>query len=206
MNYFVLDCSTESDVLFLLDSSRSVSFDNIKLQVEFIISLASTLSLKSIGVMSYATEAQFHTTPGQFSSVSEFAEALHAATFSRGHKKNLGNALMKTIEEPELFNSSRPLVVVAMIAGKAEDEYAVLASKIQNRGATIIGMALGTSYNYPQLNLLATKPSTDHILYADFHELKQFVSTTRSKICEGTYTNFTQDNNTLNNLVSLSLI
>lgn len=159
--------------------------DNITRQVEFIIATASTFSHSSIGVIAYATDTQYLISPGNSSSFSEFANMLRNANYSMGKYKNLGKALTMALEETKLFDETTASVVVAMIAGKAEDDYAVPASLLRQRGVTIIGLPLGSHYSMSQLNMLVTKPSEEHLLKAEFADLTHFISTTRNKICRG---------------------
>ena len=171
--------------MFLLDRSQNVGADNVKHQVEFVISVASTLSFKHIGVISYASDTDFVIRPGQPSQFSEFVDSLRSANYSMGKFKNLGAALVKSMEEPQLFDKSKVAVIIAMIAGKTEDEHAVPAALLQQKGVTIMALTLGSSYSMSQLNLLVSRPSEDHILKSEFDDLKQFVSTTREAICKG---------------------
>lgn len=182
---FTTDCTKESTILFLLDSSRNVGEDNIKRQVEFVITVASTLSFNNIGVISYASDAHSVIRPGQPSSLSEFEHTLRTANYSMGKYKNLGKALIKSAEESKLFDDSKASIVVAMIAGKTEDEHAVPAALLQQKGVTIIGLALGSNYSMSQLNLLVTNPNEEHMLKAEFADLKHFAGTTRNAICKG---------------------
>ena len=182
---FTTDCTKESTILFLLDSSHNVGEDNIKRQVEFIITVASTLSFSNIGVIAYATDAHYLIRPGQPSGLSEFAHTLRTANYSLGTYKNLGKALIKSSQETKLFSDSKSGIVVAMIAGKAEDEHAVPAALLQQKHVTIIGLALTTNYSMSQLNLLVTNPNEEHILQSGFTDLKHFAGTTRNAICKG---------------------
>ena len=102
-----------------------------------------------------------------------------------GKYKNLGKALTMALEETRLFDETTASVVVAMVAGKAEDDYAVPASLLRQRGVTIIGLPLGSHYSMSQLNMLVTKPSGEHLLRAEFADLTHFISTIRNKICKG---------------------
>lgn len=183
--FLTADCTKDSRVLFLLDRSRNVGEDNIKHQVEFIISTASTLSFRNIGVISYASDAHFVVRPGQSSEFSEFVNTLRNANYSTDKFKNLGVALAKSIEEPQLFDDSKATVVIAMIAGKTEDEHAVPAAVLQKKGVTVIGLALGSGYSTSQLNHLVSKPVKEHLLKSEFGNLKHFISTTKEAICKG---------------------
>ena len=171
-------------MLFLLDSSKNVGEDNIKRQVELIISVASTLDFNNIGVIAYASDAHYLIKPGQESSFSDFAHTLRMANYSLGKYKNLGKALIKCSEEPK-FDDSKVGIVVAMIAGKAEDEYAVPAALLQQNHVTTIGLVLGSNYSISQLNHLVTNPNEEHILRSEFADLKHFTGTTRNAICKG---------------------
>lgn len=171
-------------MVFLLDSSRDVGEDNIKRQVEFVITVASTLDLSNIGVIAYGSDAHYLIKPGQQSDFFHFSHALRTANYSLGKYKNLGTALIKTLEEVE-FDDSKARIVVAMIAGKAEDEYAVPAALLQQNHVTIIGLFLGSNYSISQLNHLVTNPNEEHILRSEFADLKHFAGATRNAICKG---------------------
>ena len=171
-------------MVFLLDSSRNVGEDNIKRQVEFIITVAAILDFNNIGVIAYASDAHYLVKPGQESSFSEFSHTLRTANYSIGKYKNLGKALIKSSEESK-FDNSKVGIVVAMIAGKAEDEYAVFSALLQQSHVTIIGLALGSNYSISQLNHLVTNPNEEHILRSEFADLKHFAGATRNAICKG---------------------
>ncbi|XP_078342465.1 uncharacterized protein LOC144628269 isoform X2 [Oculina patagonica] len=178
------DCSKGSTVLFLLDSSLNVGEDNIKRQVEFIITVASTLSYSHIGVIAYATDAHYLIRPGEPASFSEFEHTLRNANYSLGKYKNLGKALVKSSEETKLFDDSKAGIVVAMIAGKAEDEHAVPAALLKQKHVTVLSLVFGSNYSMSQLNLLVSKPSGKHTLMSEFTDLKDFAGTTRNAICK----------------------
>jgi len=171
-------------VVFLLDSSRNVGEDNIKRQVEFIITVTSTLDFNNIGVIAYGSDAQYLIKPGKQSSFSDFSYALRTANYSLGKYKNLGKALIKSSEEVK-FDDSKVGIVVAMIAGMAEDEYAVPAALLQQNHVTIIGLFLGSNYSISQLNHLVTSPNEEHILSSELADLKHFAGATKNAICKG---------------------
>ena len=147
--------------------------------------MSSTLDYRNIGVISYASGAKFVIRPGEASQFSEFAEALRTANYSMDRFKNLGAALRKSREEEQLFDDYKSAVIVTIVAGKAEDDFAVPAILLKKKGVTIVGLALGSSYSTSQLRLLVSKPSDDHIIRSEFDDLKRLVSSTREKICIG---------------------
>ena len=185
---FFSDCSRDFTLLFLVDRTRDVAKDNVERQVAFIISLTSTMSFNDMAVVSYATDAEIVIRPGQASNFSEFAQILRSANYSRGHMKNLGNALTKSQEITELFNRSKPALAVAMISGKSHDDQALPAEELKKRGVTIIALAFG-NYSIAQLRLLVSKPDSDHIITTGFPSLKHSISNTRNAICKGTVSN-----------------
>lgn len=171
--------------MFLLDRAKNVGQDNIKRQVEFIISLASTIPFTNIAVISYATDAEIVISPGQSSNFSDFAETLQNANYSMGHMKNLGKALEKAQEITEIYDHSTPALVVAMILGKSDDDHSDNAAKLKQRSVTIVAMTLDNSFSLPQLILLTSNPLNDHWLETDVVSLKHFISNTRYTICQG---------------------
>ncbi len=168
-----------------MDRARNVGQDNIKRQVEFIISAASTIPFKNIAVISYATNAEIVIRPEQASNFSEFADTLRQANYSMGHMKNLGEALEKAQEIPEIFNHTTLTLVVAMILGKSDDDNGPDAAELKRKGVTIVAMTLDSSYSLAQLTLLTSNPLNDHWLTTEAASLKDFISTTRNTICKG---------------------
>ena len=159
--------------------------DNIRRQVEFIISVTSTIPFKNVAVISYATDAEIVIRLGQSSNFSEFAETLRQANYSTGHMNNLGTALNKVREIPEIFSHTTPALVVAMILGKSDDDLGPHATELKQRNVTILALALDSSYSMGQLSLLTSNPLSDHLLTTDVASLKGFVSPTRDAICKG---------------------
>ena len=147
--------------------------------------MASTIPFTNIAVISYATVAEIVIKPGQSSNFSEFAETLRDANYSMGHMKNLGQALEKAQEITEIYNHSTPAVVVVMILGKSDDDHSDHASKLKQRGVTIVAMTLDNSYSLPQLILLTSNPLNDHWLETNVASLNHFISNTRNTICRG---------------------
>lgn len=179
------DCSNNgSTVLFLLDRGKNVGEDNIKHQIEFIISVASSISIADVAVISYATDADIVIRPGQASNLTEFSETLRGANYSMGYMKNLGAALRKAQEIEEIYNHSKPAVVVVMIMGKSNDEEAPYAAKLKQRSVTLLAVPLDNNYNPAEMNLLVSNPPSDHILVTDVSNLKHFVSGTRDAVCK----------------------
>ena len=183
--FFVLACSNESTVLFFLDRAKNVGQDNIKRQVEFIISVASTIPFTNVAVISYATEAEIVIRPGQSSNFSDFAETMRNANYSMGHMKNLGAALEKAQEITEIYNQLTSSLAIAMILGKSDDDPSDHAAKLKDRDVTIVAMTLDNSSSLPQLNLLTSNPLNDHWLETKVASLKHFISKTRNTICKG---------------------
>ena len=171
--------------MFLLDRAKNVGQDNIKRQVEFIISVASTIPFINVAVISYATDAEIVIRPGQSSNFSHFAETLRNANYSMGHMKNLGEALEKAQEITEIYNHVTPALVVAMILGKSDDDPSDHAAKLKERGVTVVAMTLDNIPSLPQLFFLTSNPLNDHWLNTTVASLKHFISNTRNTICQG---------------------
>ena len=181
-----------------MDTSRNTGQDNVLLQVEFIISVAYTLAYENIGVIAYSNDAHFVTRPGQSSNITEFTRTLRTFNYNMGLMTNLGKALMKAKEEPELFNSSRSAIIVALVTWKSEDEHSIPAFDLKNNSVTIIGLGVGSNYIMADLYLLATASQPDHILTSQFSELKNLITITRDRICQGMFNTKTQVTRAIN--------
>lgn len=186
LQIFHTDCGKNFTVLFLVDTARDVGSDNLKRQIEFIISVASTINFNHIAVISYATKAEVIITPGQASNFSEFAQTLREANYSLDHLKNLGKAFEKAQEISHLFTASKPGITVAMISGKSHDDPAPPATDLKKRGVTVVAIVFtGAGYSMVQVSLFVSKPDTDHIVTTEFTSLKHSVSIARDAICKG---------------------
>ena len=186
LQIFHTDCGKNFTVLFLVDTARDVGSDNLKRQIEFIISVASTINFNHIAVISYATKAEVVITPGQSSNFSEFAQTLREANYSLDHLKNLGKAFEKAQEISHLFTASKPGITVAMISGKSHDDPAPPATDLKKRGVTIVAIVFtGAGYSMVQVSLFVSKPDTDHIVTTEFSSLKYSVNIARDAICKG---------------------
>ena len=172
-------------MVFLVDMAKDVERDNVKRQMEFIISVASTFSISNIGVIPYSTEAEIVIRPRELWTFAQFEQKLRGVNYSSGHLKNLGKALTKSQDIAELFSPSKPALIVAMISGKSHDDSSLPAEKLKEKGVTIIALVFGTSYSQAQLTLVVSSPENDHKLMTDFASLNNFISITRNAICRG---------------------
>ena len=174
-----------------METSRNTGQDNILLQAEFINSVASSLAYENIGVIAYSTEAHFVTKPGQPSNFSQFAQTLRTFNYIMGCKSNLGKAMTKAKEEPELFTSSKSALIVAIIpALKSGDDATIPARELKDRNVTIIGVKLESVSYIPYSETFQIITQLDNLqvlLPRTFAGLKTVVSTTREQICQGLY-------------------
>ena len=168
-----------------MDTSRNNGHDNIVLQLEFVISVASTLFYENIGVIAYSTDAHFVTRPGNSSNFTDFAQTLRTFSYTMGIMTNVGKALDKAKEEVQFFSSSKATIIVVLVAWKSNDELGIPAFELKNSSVNIIALGLGSNYLVADLYLLASDPEPDHILTVQFGDLKTFVTVTRDKIYQG---------------------
>lgn len=177
----------------MMETSRSIGQDNIFLQVEFIISVASTLEYRNIGVIAYSTEAHFVTKQGQSSNFTEFAQTLRTFNYIMGCKTNLGKGLEKAKEESELFSSSKSgiIFVIYPIYGSSDDA-AIPAAELKSRKVTIIALTLARAMQSmlpPELIKfmpIVTAQFNDHSIGQTTYEgLRNQVTASRDLICQG---------------------
>ena len=183
--FILLDGSKDATIIFLVDTSRNNGHDNIVLQLEFVISVASTLFYENIGVIAYSTDAHFVAGPGNSSNFTDFAQTLRTFSYTMGIMTNVGKALDKAKEEAQLFSSSKAAIIVVLVAWKSNDELGIPAFELKNSSVNIIALGLGSNYLVADLYLLASDPEPDHILTVQFGDLKTFVTVTRDKIYQG---------------------
>lgn len=175
-----------------METSRATGRDNVRLQVEFIISVASTMAYQNIGVIAYSTDAHFVIRPGHSANMTQFAHTLRTFNYVLGCRSNLKKAFIKAKEESQLFYPSKSAVIGLLSPpwGSLEDPRTIV-SELKNRSVTIVGFALDTVRHIADL---VTSPSADHHLLisssTSYLDLKNMVERARDLICRGLESKF----------------
>lgn len=171
-----------------METSRATGRDNVRLQVEFIISVASTMAYQNVGVIAYSTDAHFVIRPGHYANMTQFAHKLRTFNYVMGCRSNLKKAFTKATEESQLFSAIKSAVIGVLSPpwGSSEDPMTIV-SELKSRDVTIIGFALHTTstgyiadlVSYPSARHLLTSSSTTYL------DLKNMVERARDLICRG---------------------
>lgn len=171
-----------------METSLATGRDNVRLQVEFIISVASTMAYQNIGVIAYSTDAHFVIRPGHSANMTQFAHTLRTFNYVMGCRSNLKKAFTKANEESQLFSASKSAVIGVLSPpwGSSEDPMTI-ASELKSRNVTIIGFALDTT-STGYIADLVTSLSADHLLISSsttYLDLQNMVESARDLICRG---------------------
>ena len=173
-----------------METSRTTGKDNILLQVEFIISVASTLTYQNIGVIAYSTNAHFVTRPGQSSNMTDFAQNLRTFNYVMGCRSNQGKAFIRAKEESQLFASSKSAVIAVIFPPWSSSDDAITpAVELKNKKVTIIGFPIIRplrAANFQELLKILTNRMVKHKFDSSgFTGLKNVVAESRELICRG---------------------
>ena len=171
-----------------METSRATGRDNVRLQVEFIISVASTMAYQNIGVIAYSTDAHFVVRPGHSANMTQFAHTLRTFNYVMGCRSNLKKAFTKANEESQLFLASKSAVISVLSPpwGSSEDPMTIV-SELKSRKVTIIGFALHTT-STGYIADLVTSQRANHLLISSsttYLDLQNMVESARDLICRG---------------------
>ncbi|PAA85289.1 hypothetical protein BOX15_Mlig026054g1 [Macrostomum lignano] len=182
-----------AEIMFLLDSSGSISDENWKLQVNFVHRMVSNMNIgpkaMQIGVTVFGTEVwndillgSQYTIPGLLlMEIKRLRRRINQWT-------NTGDAL--AMARTEIAKRARPGVsrtVILMTDGESNRGANAIseAAKLESAGVSIIVIGVGNDLKREELQAIATPPLSDHLFYAtDFNKLMDWAAKISEETCE----------------------
>ncbi|XP_048742759.2 collagen alpha-6(VI) chain-like isoform X5 [Ostrea edulis] len=189
-----LDCSDAFDIVFVLDSSWSLTTEtNFKKELPFVLELVDNLRFDfnraSASVITYADQATeyFFQNKNDFMSTVPNLPWLGGNTFTdRALSKILQNLERKMNSVQS--SSDRPLVVVVISDGGSTSPHRlkkVVSRLKQFRFVKLFAIGVGVSINLKELEMMASDPSDSHMFMVDDLEVNNKIlkSLLTSQIC-----------------------
>lgn len=197
MSFFafsVMKCAEEADLVFVLDTSGSITDENFEKQKNFVKALASSFdpaaTSHQLALMSYSGDAQIEVTFKNKTIQKDFEKAIDRVSHSKGRTR-LDKALQ--LASSQLFaasGGSRPSVRKVMIVltdGRQSQDFdtvplSVAVRPLRQLGVKIYAVAIGDEVDLGELNQI-TDSRDDVISVSDFDDLANMASDVASKSC-----------------------
>jgi len=169
-----------ADVIFLVDSARSVGRSNFQTEKDFVKSFARALNVVSgksrASIISYSSEPRVHFRFNDYTTRQQFERLVDSTPFL-GQYRRMDKALQ---EADKLLNEARqdvPKMVVLLTAGRdlpGAEEVERAVKPLQNKGAKVFIVTIGDK---PDVQALtdAVEKKDDLIQIPDFKQLGERV-------------------------------
>lgn len=180
MNDFSLDCHVSNlDLIFILDSSGSVGYNNFQLVKAFTYNITNSFDVDPdhihVGVITYATSINIQFYLNTYKTKSEVLQAISNLSYSAG--ATYTHAALDTARTV-MFTESRgarpasqgvPRIVVVVTDGASTSRSSTLTSAAAIHSAGIVAYSVGIANALEaELQAIATKPS--YVYHATFDE------------------------------------
>jgi uncharacterized protein YegL len=191
--------SNGADIIFVLDSSGSITSPNFNKMKAFVQAVVSSLDVgmgprqNRIGLIQFSDSAQTEFYLNSYSNASAINNAIGNIPYlSRGTKTNLALDLLISSgftvangARPQRFG--HPWIGVVLTDGQSNDPAltAISAKKVHDADITMIAVGIGNSVNEQELDIIASSPVCLHvILLSDFTEVASLNYIIEQRTCD----------------------
>lgn len=182
-----------ADLVFIIDSSRSVSVQDYARVKEFLVGILHFLDVgpdaTRVGLLQYASTVKSEFSLGTFGSKAEVERAvLGMRRLSTGTMTGLAlqYALSIAFSEAEGARPLRagvPRVLMIVTDGRPQDSVAEVAARARNAGILIFAIGVG-QVDLGTLKAMGSQPHRDHVfLVANFSQIESLLSVFQKKLC-----------------------
>ncbi|XP_038601804.1 matrilin-2 isoform X2 [Tachyglossus aculeatus] len=181
------------DLIFLIDSSRSVRPHDFEKVKEFIVTILQFLDVAPdftrVGLVQYGSTVKNEFSLKTYGRKSEVERAVKAM-------KRLGTGTMTGLAIQYVVNiafsegegarpprDNVPRIIMIVTDGRPQDPVAEVAAKARNSGILIFAIGVG-QVDYSTLKSIGSKPHQDHVfLVANFSQIESLTSVFQNKLC-----------------------
>ena len=193
---YVPECNTKGDMVFVIDTSSSVSEENFEKVLRFMTGMLERAEMidggdLQVAAMSFSTHVNVHFYLGEHTSQREMFQAIRSIPYSSG-STNTADALM-TLRN-ELFNPGNgDRVEVPNLAIIITDGVSNLNSKrtipeavrAREQGIHIFVIGIGLAGTSHEIDAIASQPvSENRFLVTTFDELHYIRTQVFTRLCE----------------------
>jgi len=190
----VLQCATELDLAFLVDSSSSIGDANFDLVRSFIINIVRQLDinpdLTRVSLARYNSWAQTVFNFDTYSNKRDLVDAIREVPYyGKGTKTAEG---IRVVTDQSLAQhvgwreNDVPTVVIVITDGRAKDADMIpkMARRLRRKVTRVIAVGIGNA-DLDELALIASRPAEDNVIFvSEFSELVGLVIRLAEKTCE----------------------
>nr|WNX29089.1 VWACP-6 [Colubraria reticulata] len=189
-----LHCSRPADVIFLLDSSKSIGEDEFKKQLSFVQQVVEYFDVSRgnirVGLILYTDVAVAEFNLARYSSKEFVKDAVGRIFYVGGDGRNSHLAIKKADEHMFQYHWVHNYglhMIVYITTGKATDhEEAVKEAQEAKKGSMIFTLGVGSQVDMKKLGQLATQDSNQFVFNASsFDDLLLQKYTVARQICSG---------------------
>ncbi|CAC5383706.1 unnamed protein product [Mytilus coruscus] len=187
-------CSAKADVVFLLDSSGSVTATNFKKILEFIKGVVSKFSVGpndiQVGVDTFQDTVKSEFKLNQYHDKNNLITAIGNIVYQTGGTKTGPAIKFMTTNSFSTAAGHRtgvPKICIVITDGKSNNKANTLAEseKARASGIQLIAIGVGNGVNQIELEGIANKPKADYVYHVkNFDVLNTLQASLSSKTCE----------------------
>ncbi|KAK2106337.1 Cartilage matrix protein [Saguinus oedipus] len=182
--------SSATDLVFLIDGSKSVRPENFELVKKFINQIVDTLDvsdkLAQVGLVQYSSSVRQEFPLGRFHTKKDIKAAVRNMSYME--KGTMTGAALKYLIDNSFTVSSgaRPgaqKVGIVFTDGRSQDYINDAAKKAKDLGFKMFAVGVGNAVE-DELREIASEPVAEHYFYtADFKTINQIGKKLQKKIC-----------------------
>uniref|UniRef100_A0A8D1IPN5 Matrilin-2 n=2 Tax=Sus scrofa TaxID=9823 RepID=A0A8D1IPN5_PIG len=192
----LLESSCENkraDLVFIIDSSRSVHTHDYAKVKEFLVDILQFLDIgpdvTRVGLLQYGSTVKNEFSLKTFKRKSEVERAIKRMRhLSTGTMTGLAiqyalNIAFSEAEGARPLRENVPRVIMIVTDGRPQDSVAEVAAKARNTGILIFAIGVG-QVDFNTLKAIGSEPHEDHVfLVANFSQMESLTSVFQTKLC-----------------------
>ena len=148
-------------MVFVIDGSTNVGFDDFMISIKFIISIIDAFPVTpwgvQIGVVVVQPSSQIVIDLGEYKEKAHVDAAIRQVVYPNGDN-SVGAALTQAKNALERSKRVVPKVVVLLLANKAADDVSNPAKGLKDSGVGVVGIAGSNDVDQGQLNIISGTP------------------------------------------------
>lgn len=189
-HFFVfLACNSKTDLVFLVDSSGSVGYDNFQTMKYFILNFTATVAIDDnslrVGVVTFSTSTTNEIWLRDYRSAIDLLHGIISITYSPGWTFMSDGLNFVRSNSFSAQNGARPdahKVIILMTDGVATDDPLPVAQTLRDENVLVICIGIGSSVDVQQLTAIAYN-STYVFQVQDYDALLGVKDTVQSSSC-----------------------
>ena len=175
------------DIVFVIDGSTSVGFDDFKISIKFIISIIDYFPVTPwgvhIGVVVVQPSGQVVIDLGKYKEKAYVDAAIRQIIYPNGDN-SVGAALTQAKLVLDRSKRTVPKVVVLLLDNKAADDLTKPAKDLKDSGVGVVAIAGSGDVDQAQLNTIAVSPK-NVVSTTSYSKLPSILGTVIEKINNG---------------------